>query len=911
MKRKLKLKSLFALLLAAILLTSTFASASVQAKETDSIVYQENDANTETSGDENFIDETDTTEQDAPIVQNTVQFSTLNARAFEMVDIYYTIDGATKVSAQMPSGLVKDHMNEITDLVLPDNVRLEKAYVLHTDGSTTDIERIGNLDGKTYYSIADDQDTGILLKTAEEIILQIKTVYQVKYIYDSTHGTIIGKAEVFKGDNLLIQTKAADYYHPNSAMYSVNDTVAYMNLDEHGYATVPASAIVGDVTIIVDFAKDAPYTFEMETDAILHGFLCAESSVAAGTNQAVINHNKFTFGPDGTATAILYSQNWSGGDEWILNKITLNGEDVRIPFGYDKNNVGEVMRTTMKDGTKVTVRFEAYNVSDPHTSSGTKRNKYSIVVEGAKGNLKIGGNFKEYDPREIIVKDMSGIKKIASSDEYIHWKTVPIGWNYKYTLFEADSLVFPTYNEGKTDSRHIYVYDVLPGFNPYKVNVDVYYDGVLARQFDENFPIGTDPSKIADQYTTKYRDWDSFKNDVVAKDYPYAFALLQNKCHNQMMHISAEVYAYQVEYDLDGGTFANEALDKTKYTISTDKQTVTEKQTYSIDKGAVSTNMPMAVPAKDGYVFVGWKLVKEDTTVYSQNQQFVIDENSVQYAQGDEKKNDGLKFVFKAVWEDASTSDKVPYTISYYKESANGTIINDGKTYELMYEANKVGVRGAEVVVIDDHNPGDAYKLNDAISKVKIDSLEYGVDDEIYFYYDLYTATHDLQISKTVAGKFGDQTKEFTINLTMKDSKNVGTEGSFFYEGFGVGGVDAPTDDVVTFVDGKASITLKGGQYIKLKEIPEGYTYTVTEADYTALGYVTTYEGHGASDAGVIYTMAQEDEVVSITNTKDATTEPETGVRDNVTSVATGVGVVSVIGLMGCLLFVRRRRSIK
>lgn len=928
MKRKLKFKNFFALLLAASLLLGSLSAGNVYATEENNVVSQESSIDAVTPENENL---TDTAENDiAPAqepsalsvdeVPETIQFSTLRVRAFEMVDIQYIIDDAAKVSAQMPSGLIKDNVNQITDLTLPANVKLDKAYVLHTDGTTTDIARIGALNSNSYYSLVDDQDTGILLKADEEIVLQLKTVYQVKYIYDATYGTIVGKTEVFKGDDLLIQTKPVDYYHQNSAKYSIEGgkPMADMGLDGHGYSTVPAADIIGDVTIFVDFAKDAPYTFEMETDAILHGFLCAECSASEGENQTAINHSKFTFGPDGTAKAILYSQNWSGGDQWILNKLTINGEDVRIPFGYKGNNVGEGFTTIMKDGTKVIVKFDAFDVRDEHAGTNKNRNKYSVVVEGAKGDIKIAGNFKEYDPREIIVKDMTGIKQVASVYEKKWHKYVGsyIGDHYDYSVIEAESLVFETWNRydlyNDPMSRPIYVYDVLPGYNPHTVKVDVYYDGVLARQFDENFPIGTDPNKIADQYQTdNYHHFDQFRVDVATKGYPYAFALKQMPHHNQMMHISASAYQYKVEYALGGGTFSDDALDKNKYTISSDKQTVTEKQAYSIEHGAMSTNMPMNVPARDGYVFAGWMLETEDVTVYSQNQQFIIDENSIQYAQGNNKVNDGMKFVFKAIWEDASTSDKVPYTISYYKESTEGTIEVDGKFYELMYEADKVGVKGSEVVVIDDHHPGDAYELNEAISKIKIDSLEYEVDDEIYFYYDLKSITHNLTIGKTVAGKYGDQTKEFTINLTVKDASGSLSNGGFFYDGDSVTGVEAPVDGKVTFVDGVAQITLKSGQSIILKEVPEEYQYTIVEADYSALGYTTTYEGNGATATGVEYVMGEGDEVINIVNTKDTTTEPETGVFDNIKTVAAGLSIVGLIALLAGLLLYNRRRISK
>lgn len=941
MKMKWKCKSFFAMMLAICLMMNGLSAAAagivydseaLQETKTENTETATEEAETETDAleAESAVIETETdaleTETTAPETDTeelseaetqvplSVRFSAFGTRAFENVDIDYIIDDEAAVSSQMPSGLITDNLGKITGLTLPAEVKFEKAVMRQADATEIEITRIGELNGETYYSLADDPDTGLLLGDDETIVLYFKTVYQIKYIYDTQYGTITGKTEVFKGDDLRIQTKASDYYHVNSAKYSVNNGVAIrdLGLDSLGYSVIPAADIVGTVTIFVDFAKDAPYTFEMETDAILHGYLCAQCSVAEGTNQVVINDTKFTFEPGEKAVATLYSQNWSGGDEWILNKLTINGEHINTPFGYDSTDVGDYMDTVMKDGTKVRVKFEAVKTTDSHNNSQSKRHKYSVVVEGAKGDIKIGGNFKKYDRREVIVKGMTGIAQFAASDEDRWYKAVVpnMGYHYDYTLAEApDSLVFTTTNYGDDKSRHVYVYDVKPGYNPYSVSVVTYYDGVRAVQRDENFPLGTDPAAIASSYTTNFRHWESFISDAQSKGYPYGFALKQNSSHNQMIYINANPYNYKVEYSLGGGEFSADALDSAKYATSSDKQTVTEKQTYTIEHGAVSTNMPMAVPAKDGYVFTGWKLRTEGSTVYNQNQQFIIDEDSIQYAEGDNRNDNGMKFVFEAIWEDASTSNSVPYTVQYYKESANGTVEVNGKKYELMYEADKVGVKGSTVVVIDDHHPGDAYELNEAISKIRIDALEYGVDDEIYFYYDLRALTHNLTIGKTVTGKYADTTRMFTINLTLKDSASVGTEGSFFYEGVSIAGVEKPQDGKVTFVKGNAQITLKHGQSIVLKDIPEGYEYTITEVDYSADGYAVTYTGSGAGTDQVKFVMEEQDEVVGITNTKDNSTGPETGVSNYGGNIWNAISLVSILVLAAGVFLARRKKS--
>ncbi|MDD5917694.1 MAG: InlB B-repeat-containing protein [bacterium] len=105
----------------------------------------------------------------------------------------------------------------------------------------------------------------------------------------------------------------------------------------------------------------------------------------------------------------------------------------------------------------------------------------------------------------------------------------------------------------------------------------------------------------------------------------------------------------------------------------------------------------------------------------------------------------------------------------------------------------------------------------------------------------------DLTVSKTVSGNAADAAKEFTFTVTLSDTTISGTYGD------------------VSFENGIATFTLKGGESKTASSLPNGMGYTVKEADYSSDGYVTTKTG----DTGEI--VGGETATAAFTNTKNST----------------------------------------
>ena len=106
-------------------------------------------------------------------------------------------------------------------------------------------------------------------------------------------------------------------------------------------------------------------------------------------------------------------------------------------------------------------------------------------------------------------------------------------------------------------------------------------------------------------------------------------------------------------------------------------------------------------------------------------------------------------------------------------------------------------------------------------------------------------ANGSLTVSKTLEGNDTDGSKEFTFTIVLSDTTINGE-----YSG-------------VTFENGVATITLRGGESKTIEELPNGTGYVVAEADYSSEGYVTTAVG----DEGTIDETAPK--VAAFTNTRD------------------------------------------
>ena len=154
-------------------------------------------------------------------------------------------------------------------------------------------------------------------------------------------------------------------------------------------------------------------------------------------------------------------------------------------------------------------------------------------------------------------------------------------------------------------------------------------------------------------------------------------------------------------------------------------------------------------------------------------------------------------------------------------------------------------------------------------------------------------ANDSLMVSKTVAGTAANTNDEFSYTLKIDGAK--GSYDVVKSDGSAVAKVEAGED--YTF-------TLKHGQSIEVKNLPEGATYTVTETD-TAYDETNTVNGTASKDGHIASGTIEEKNEVAFKNTKGFAAD--TGITMNTIPAVVAGGVV-VAGAV-TLVISRRRRS--
>jgi len=174
------------------------------------------------------------------------------------------------------------------------------------------------------------------------------------------------------------------------------------------------------------------------------------------------------------------------------------------------------------------------------------------------------------------------------------------------------------------------------------------------------------------------------------------------------------------------------------------------------------------------------------------------------------------------------------------------------------------------------------------------------MDRRIAFY---NTHLDDLTVSKAVEGEFGDKTKAFSFNISIKDKAGGNVTKTFVCDG-GVltgsayTGVTAPASGILSISNGVGSFTLKHGQSITIRHLDPSYKIQVTEAD-PGTSYTTKYikDGAGADGRAVReFTLGGKNAVINYTNTRALV--PATGIQEGSHSWIPVLGVA----LVGCVI---------
>ena len=123
-------------------------------------------------------------------------------------------------------------------------------------------------------------------------------------------------------------------------------------------------------------------------------------------------------------------------------------------------------------------------------------------------------------------------------------------------------------------------------------------------------------------------------------------------------------------------------------------------------------------------------------------------------------------------------------------------------------------------------------------------TVSYTVDADRRTYDFVNDRTYELTVRKVLSGSMASRSDQFVIRISLADSSGNPVSGTFNSVSTwetASGGTDSE-EGTVTSTNGVITLTLRGGSSVKIKGIPSGVKYKVTEDDYSSAGYETTYQ---------------------------------------------------------------------
>ena len=187
-----------------------------------------------------------------------------------------------------------------------------------------------------------------------------------------------------------------------------------------------------------------------------------------------------------------------------------------------------------------------------------------------------------------------------------------------------------------------------------------------------------------------------------------------------------------------------------------------------------------------------------------------------------------------------------PYTYKVYDTKTGETV--EGGTDTIPSAGGTIFLTGGQYAVIEGLPAGTAYTVTEKEANedgyVTTATGEEGtitVGEENKASFTNHRAPGDLIIRKEVTGSGGDRSKEWEFHLTadLPDGRTLYGEVACERNG---------EQETLFFdeIDGYATFTLKSGESLTIKGLPNGTVFTVTEEEAGQGGYTTTVDGTGA-----------------------------------------------------------------
>ncbi len=213
-----------------------------------------------------------------------------------------------------------------------------------------------------------------------------------------------------------------------------------------------------------------------------------------------------------------------------------------------------------------------------------------------------------------------------------------------------------------------------------------------------------------------------------------------------------------------------------------------------------------------------------------------------------------------AVFVQADENGKFDLTMNYATIPETGWTQRDWKGMTYTYQIEEVDTPAFDGVTYDKTKYTVTVTLEDdgqghLTPKAEISG---GEDGSIVLKNEL--ARRDLTISKTTAGNAVLSDDAFTVKIRLSRNDIVPVDGDY--------PMDGAAETKLTVKNGEATLTIRDGQTVTIKEIPVGTAYTVEETDERAQGYNIDASAYTSGGSGVIAT--DKEAKVELKNVRNA-----------------------------------------
>ena len=213
-----------------------------------------------------------------------------------------------------------------------------------------------------------------------------------------------------------------------------------------------------------------------------------------------------------------------------------------------------------------------------------------------------------------------------------------------------------------------------------------------------------------------------------------------------------------------------------------------------------------------------------------------------------------------AVFVQADENGKFDLTMNYATIPETGWTQRDWEGMTYTYQIEEVDTPAFDGVTYDKTKYTVTVTLEDDGQGHLTPNAEIsgGEDGSIVLKNEL--ARRDLTISKTTAGNAVLSDDAFTVKIRLSRNDIVPVDGDY--------PMDGAAETTLTVKNGEATLTIRDGQTVTIKEIPVGTTYTVEETDERAQGYNIDASAYTSGGSGVIAT--DQEAKVELKNVRNA-----------------------------------------